>query len=160
MDDRAPIRNATWESITSASFERQISGWGGGSYRWISPTFMAGQPAFLNKNGELAKRATHAHNDWLQIIAEWGLAGWAFCACVVVIHFQNFRRCIMRKSSEAFILWMTITLYFVHAFFDFLMFPPHLIVLALMYVWLLQALGSSRQPAAYGSLAESGHSEG
>jgi O-antigen ligase len=146
MDDRAPIRNATWESITSAPTGRQIFGWGGGSYRWISPAFMAGQPAFIDKKGDLVKRATHAHNDWLQMIAEWGLAGWAICAFVIGIHFGNLRRCIMSQSSEALILWMVISLYLVHMFFDFLMFPPHLVIIGLIYIWLNQILESQEQP--------------
>jgi len=138
IDDRAPIRRATWESITSPQLSRQISGWGAGSFRWISPSFMAKQPEFLGKKGNLNRRATHAHNDWLQAVSEWGWSGIILCLSVIGIVVVNFRKACAAKSSAALLLWFTLTLFLLHAFMDFLLFPPHLVLLSVIYVWMLR----------------------
>ena len=137
-DDRAPIRRATWQSITSPQPGRQISGWGAGSFRWISPSFMAKQPEFLDKKGNLNRRATHAHNDWLQAVSEWGVAGAIMCLSIIGIVVVNFRKALAAKSSAALLLWFTLTLFIFHAFMDFLLFPPHLVLLSVIYVWMLR----------------------
>jgi O-antigen ligase len=74
-DDRAPLRRATWALIEDGGWQgRAWVGFGAGSYRWISPPYQALQPE-LRKNGKLFYRAIHAHNDWLEMLAEWGVLG-------------------------------------------------------------------------------------
>jgi O-antigen ligase len=51
------------------------TGWGAGSYRWVSPVFQADEKPLQDANGKLAIRATYAHCDWLQMLAEWGVVG-------------------------------------------------------------------------------------
>ena len=74
-DDRAPLRRATLSLIADgARTERVWVGFGAGSYRWIAPPYQAQQKE-LQRDGRLFYRATHAHNDWLEMLAEWGVLG-------------------------------------------------------------------------------------
>ena len=136
-DDRAPLRAATWMMITTPSPERQLSGWGAGSYRWVSPGFLRTQKVFLDRRGELANRATHAHNDWLQAPVEWGLAGWVSVACVLGFLAIRIRAQIRRPTAPAFTLLGGLVIFSGHAFFDFLLFIPQLTLLAVIVGWIL-----------------------
>jgi hypothetical protein len=80
-DDRAPLRRATWSLISDAGWQgRAWVGYGAGSYRWISPPYQAQQKE-MQRDGKLFYRAIHAHNDWLEMLADWGVAGMlAVCA--------------------------------------------------------------------------------
>ena len=74
-DDRAPLRRATWSLISDSGWQgRAWVGYGAGSYRWISPPYQAEQKE-LQRDGKLFYRAIHAHNDWLEMLAEWGVVG-------------------------------------------------------------------------------------
>lgn len=74
-DDRAPLRRATLALIASDGWQgRAWVGFGAGSYRWISPPFQAQQPE-LQRNGTLFYRSIYAHNDWLEMLADWGILG-------------------------------------------------------------------------------------
>jgi O-antigen ligase len=74
-DDRAPLRRATWALINDGGWQgRAWVGFGAGSYRWISPPYQAQQKE-LQRDGKLFYRAIHAHNDWLEMLADWGALG-------------------------------------------------------------------------------------
>jgi len=74
-DDRAPLRRATWSLISDAGWDgRAWVGYGAGSYRWISPPYQAQQKE-MQRDGKLFYRAIHAHNDWLEMLADWGVLG-------------------------------------------------------------------------------------
>ena len=136
-DDRAPLREATWLMVSTPSFDRQLSGWGAGSYRWVSPGYLRTQEVFLNKRGELTKRATHAHNDWLQAPVEWGLAGWTVVIGTLAFLGSRVRAQIRRPTAPAIALLGGLVLFSLHVFFDFLTFIPQLMLLAVMVAWLL-----------------------
>jgi O-antigen ligase len=74
-DDRAPLRRATLAMISDAGWDgRAWVGYGAGSYRWISPLYQAEQKE-LHYNGRFYYRADYAHNDWLEMLATWGVIG-------------------------------------------------------------------------------------
>lgn len=74
-DDRAPLRRATWALIEDGGWKgRAWIGYGAGSFRWISPPYQARQKE-LQRDGKLFYRAIHAHNDWLEMLADWGVLG-------------------------------------------------------------------------------------
>ena len=76
VDDRASLRRATWELISEGGWKgRAWIGYGAGSYRWISPPYQAKQKELQGKDGKLFYRAIHAHNDWLEMLADWGVLG-------------------------------------------------------------------------------------
>ena len=75
VDDRAPLRRATWALATEGGWTGRVwVGYGAGSYRWVSPPYQALQPE-MRRDGKLHFRALHAHNDWLEMLAEWGVVG-------------------------------------------------------------------------------------
>jgi hypothetical protein len=61
------ISDAGWDG-------RAWVGYGAGSYRWIAPPYQAEQKE-LHKNGRFFYRADYAHNDWLEMLATWGVIG-------------------------------------------------------------------------------------
>ena len=142
IDDRAPLRTASWMMMETVSPERQLSGWGAGSYRWVSPKFLETQPAFLNKRGQLDRRATHAHNDWLQAPVEWGLAGWVVVVGVLSFLALRVRAQFRRPTAPGIALLGGLALFSGHAFFDFLLFIPQLSLLAVMVAWLVVVEGT------------------
>jgi len=74
-DDRAPLRRATWALINDGGWKgRAWVGYGAGAFRWISPPYQAQQKE-LQRDGKLFYRATYAHNDWLEMLADWGVVG-------------------------------------------------------------------------------------
>ena len=75
IDDRAPFRRATLALISEGGWQgRAWIGYGAGSYRWISPPYQAQQKELL-RDGKLYIRVIHAHNDWLEMLADWGVLG-------------------------------------------------------------------------------------
>ena len=75
FDDRAPLRRATWALATDGGWTGRVwVGYGAGSYRWVSPPYQAMQPEMVHQ-GKLRFRALHAHNDWLEMLAEVGVIG-------------------------------------------------------------------------------------
>lgn len=144
-DDRAPLRRASWLMVETADTSRQLSGWGAGSYRWVSPGFLRTQPEFLNRKGELDARATHAHNDWLQAPIEWGLGGWAVVAATMVFIAARARAQLVRPRAPGIALLGGLVLFGGHAFLDFLLFIPLLTLLAVLVAWML-VLESAEDP--------------
>jgi len=147
-DDRSPLREATWLMVKSATLERQLSGWGGGAYRWTSPEFLETQPIFLNSRGELKRRATHAHNDWLQALVEWGLAGWVAVVGALGFLALRCRALLQHPTAPSVAILGGLLLFSGHAFLDFLLFIPHLTLLAVTVAWLyvIEASNSAGTP--------------
>lgn len=136
-DDRAPLRRVAWAMVTSSTNERQLSGWGAGSFRWVSPAYMAKEQVFLNKNGVLVRRTSHTHNDWLQAIIEWGVMGWLACICVATFLFYRIRRACVQLRAPSLALIGGMVLFACHAWYDFLLFQPQMVLLAVIIPWLI-----------------------
>jgi O-antigen ligase len=154
-DDRLPLRAATWSMISNASGERVFYGYGAGSYRWTSPVFIGQRPEFLDKKGQLRMRATHAHNDWLQSAVELGIAGWVACASLVLYLARRARSAFRRPRSNTSMILGSLALFFAHAIFDFFLFSPHLVLVALALAW-LACLEREDEPSGAPAAAGSG----
>ena len=75
IDDRAPLRRATWALISDGVPSGRVwIGYGAGSYRWISPPYQAQQKE-MQRDGKLYYRFHYAHNDWMEMLADWGILG-------------------------------------------------------------------------------------
>lgn len=146
-DDRAPFRQVVGMMLAEAPLSRVVSGYGAGSFRWTSPTHMAAHPEFLDRRGKLAYRATHAHNDWLQALVEWGLAGLVVVVGTAVFLFRRVRAQFVRPRAQAIALLAGILLFAAHAGVDFLLFPPHLVLLAVTAPWLMLLESPDNSPA-------------
>lgn len=146
-DDREALRSVTFAMLQHDDMGRLLSGWGAGSYRWTTPPYMAKEPLFLNKDGQLVSRATHAHNDWLQCLVEWGLAGAITCLSAIYFLLARVRRAVVRPRAPAIALGGGLCLFAGHAYLDFLLFIPQLTLLAVLVAWLLALETAEDSPA-------------
>jgi O-antigen ligase len=131
-DDRAPWRHSTWKMATTSGTERLWTGWGAGSYRWVSPYYQAQEKALQDAKGKLHLRATYAHCDWLQILAEWGIIGLTIVASGLVwLYGWMYRSLVKRGKPEAIPVAAVLLLFQFHMLIDFpLWFTPLLFSLA------------------------------
>jgi O-antigen ligase len=129
VDDRAPLRAATWHM----ALDRPWTGWGAGSYRWVSPVYQAEQKALQDDRGRLRVRALYAHHDWLQLFAEVGLLGLLPLGVFLYWLGRKVRAAFRPGHPEAIPLAGLLLLFALHASFDLLCwFTPLLTVLALI----------------------------
>lgn len=135
IDDRAPIRAATLRMYEDAS---PAYGAGAGSYRWLSPTYFAQDPVFCDANGFLRVAATHAHCDWLQMLAEWGIVGLSLVSVSVFWVFYQFRR--IGRAPYAWPAFVGLLVLFAHAGADCLLFNPAVGLVAAFTVYLVRSL--------------------
>lgn len=133
-DDRAPLRRSTWEMATVGGWTGKVwTGWGAGSYRWVSPVFQAEEKVQQNTKGKLVIRATYAHCDWLQMLAEWGILG--LTPVVVGLWWlgRRIRRACHRGHPEAIPLAAVLVLVCLHASVELILwFTPLLYSIALV----------------------------
>lgn len=129
VDDRAPLRAATWRM----ALDRPWTGWGAGSYRWVSPVYQAEEKALQDTRGRLRVRALYAHHDWLQLFAEVGLLGLLPLLVALCWLGRKLRAACRSGHPEALPLAALLVLFALHASFDLLCwFTPLLTVLALV----------------------------
>lgn len=134
LDDRGPIHEATWKMYTDHSLAWGV---GAGSYRWASPAYFEKMPEFQDAEGRLNRRASHAHGDWFQILAEWGLAGLTLVVATVVYLAWSVRSVRLREHAAAWPVCAGLAILAVHACVDCLLFNPSvsgLVVLAFVFI--------------------------
>jgi hypothetical protein len=136
-DDRAPLRRAIFAQFDAGDRTKLIYGWGGGSYRWTSPEYLAKQPEYLDSKGKLFQRTNFAHSDWLQALLEWGIAGCAILASALIWFGFRIRNAWRRRSGSLLALCAGVLVLLLHATIDFIFyFTPVLTLLALVLAWL------------------------
>jgi hypothetical protein len=118
-DGRAPWRHSTLIMATESGTERLWMGWGAGSYRWVSPYFQAQEKALQDKKGKLAMRATYAHCDWLQILAEWGIIGFTILMAGIVWFLSWSAKTLKRGHPESIPLAGAFVLFLLNMWIDF-----------------------------------------
>jgi len=115
------------------ALDRPWTGWGAGSYRWVSPVYQAEQKDLQDDRGRLRVRASYAHHDWLQLFAEVGLLGLLPLLAALYWLGRKFRAALRPGHPEAVPLAGLLLLFASHACFDLLCwFTPLLTVLALV----------------------------
>lgn len=120
VDDRAPLRRATWSLATEGGASGRVwVGYGAGSYRWISPPYQARQKE-LQRDGKLFYRAIHAHNDWLEMLAEWGILGLLPVLAFLGWLFGRLGRAFRPGHPETYPLALGLILVGLHAAVDLL----------------------------------------
>jgi len=119
-DDRAPFRRATWSLINDGGWTgRAWVGYGAGSYRWISPPYQAQQREF-QRDGKLFYRAIHAHNDWLEMLADWGIVGLLAVFAALLWLGRRLKRAFHSGHPETVPLALGLLLMLAHAWVDLL----------------------------------------
>jgi O-antigen ligase len=80
-DARALVREATWKMFR----DRSLTGWGAGSYRFYFPVYQKAYPVLLvGQNGKTGAWE-HAHNDYLEYLAELGVLGCGLLALLGLV---------------------------------------------------------------------------
>jgi hypothetical protein len=107
-----------------------LFGAGAGSYRWVMLEHFARIPEFCSKTtGELMSRANYAHCDWMQMLAEWGVAGIAIVTTAIC---WALRRLWVSKAWKNAVVWpvaASVLIMMTHASFDYLFFNPAVLLM-------------------------------
>jgi O-antigen ligase len=98
---------------------------------------MAKEPIYLDNKGKLVRRASFAHNDWLQALAEWGAAGWVAVILALGFLLTRLARAWRRPAASSLAILGGLLVLAVHAWYDFLLFQPQLVLLAVAVAWLM-----------------------
>lgn len=83
-DARALVREATWKMFR----DRPLTGWGAGSYRFYFPVYQKAYPVLLVGQNGRTGAWEHAHNDYLESLAELGALG---CSLLVLMALHGAR---------------------------------------------------------------------
>lgn len=73
MSGQTDLRVRFSQDTFKMAMERPIWGWGVGSFRIIFPKFQG--EYMRDDQGQPTAQLHHAHNDWAEMMAEWGMAG-------------------------------------------------------------------------------------
>jgi O-antigen ligase len=153
QDDRAPLRRATWALATEGGWAGRVwVGYGAGSFRWISPPYQAQQKE-LQKDGRLYFRAIHAHNDWLEMLADWGIVGLLPVLAALAWLGRRLVRALHPGHPETYPLAAGLILLGLHATIDLLFwFTPLMFtaafILAALTIWTDQSSAETARDAS------------
>ena len=140
QDDRAPLRRATWALATEGGWQGRVwVGYGAGAFRWVSPPYQAQQKE-MQRDGRLYLRAIHAHNDWLEMLADWGIVGLVPVLVALAWLGRRLVRALRPGHPETYPLALALILLGLHATLDLLFwFTPLMFtaafILAAMTIW-------------------------
>lgn len=139
-DDRAPLRRATWALISDGGWQgRAWVGYGAGSYCWISPPYQARQKE-LQRDGHLFYRAVHAHNDWLEMLADWGVLGLLPVLVALAWLGRRLARAFHAGHPESMPLALGLLILLLHAWVDLLFWFTPLMFTAAFVVAMMTCL--------------------
>jgi O-antigen ligase len=122
---RLVLDRATWEMAQ----DRLATGWGAGSYRFCFPGYQIRYPEICI-SGDTHKRMVfeHAHDDYLELLAEFGVAGCVFLAAGFFYYLWRLARLRVWRHAPASILLLGCFVTMVHAIFDFPFFNPAVLI--------------------------------
>jgi O-antigen ligase len=120
-DASLPVRYAIARTSAVMIKDEPLWGWGPGSFRYVAPFYLRHNPLFAdpNKPGDIRYTASFAHSDWVQIPAEWGLAGAALFAALPLWWVGQAWRLRRVLPGESRIMLGTVALIFAGATADF-----------------------------------------
>ncbi len=138
--EKSNMRIDLWEAALQQWKLDPIFGTGSGTYRFYGREF---------RTARMQLDPVHVHNDYLSLLAEYGLIGAAGCAVFLFAHlrrgWQDFRRIGPKRVSVSLRLLSNglalnigalsaVSAYMVHSVFDFnLHIPANLLLLALVF---------------------------
>jgi len=142
INTRLLILNATFEMIK----DKPILGSGIGTFKmnylFYQAEFLKNNPYFVKHSGN----AKEAHNDYLQIAAELGIAGFGIFVSIILFFYSLFINYLKNESNDknkiiVFSLFMGITCFLIHSIFTFPLHVPALgsaffIILGLTLVYI------------------------
>ena len=116
LNGRTPMWAATWRIIQ----DNPIFGTGAGTWQWVHPKYRESYTPF---------QADYAHNDILQMTADYGVVGFALAAITLGCFFWQARRLTVESvtsEQRAFVVGAVvgISILLVHSWFDFNLHIP------------------------------------
>ena len=118
---RIMVAEATWQMAEDAL----ALGWGAGSYRYVFPGYQVRFPAIMtSKDNHKRLLFEHAHNDYLELLAEFGIVGGIILAAGLVYYFVALARLRVWRNQAVSILFLGCIVTGAHAAFDFPLANP------------------------------------
>jgi O-antigen ligase len=132
MEFRFQAYQATADMIR----DKPLYGWGAGGFQYAFPAYQEKYPDIQYRQDQRRVPRTyalhweHAHNDWLQYPAEYGLAGFAFFLIGLAGWFVGLLRYRALRQPVTFWLTAGLLLTLTHSLVDFVLQNPAVIVTA------------------------------
>ncbi len=124
---RLIAQKATWDMAK----DNLTTGWGAGSFRHIFPTYQRNYPeiydAHLRPNHRLYWE--YAHNDYIQLIDEFGLIGAGFFLAMAVCVFRCLIKNRFYQRTHLLLAVLALVMILVHGWMDFPSHNPAILLL-------------------------------
>jgi len=129
-DASLPLRYAIATTSAAMIKDEPFWGWGPGSFRYVAPDYLRNNPLFTDpaRPGVVRYNVNFAHSDWVQIVAEWGLAGASLFAAILLWSVSQVWRLRKVLPGESWILLGTVTLILAGAIADFPLYNPTVLI--------------------------------
>ncbi len=128
IESRQIAAQATWEMAQA----QPVTGWGAGCFRFLFPLFQQNHPAIYQPAWDPGRMFyyEHAHNDYLQFLAELGIVG--SLPLILLLGAGVFAWCRRRawKNSPALLLSLGLALLLAHCWIDFHLQNPAILLTA------------------------------
>lgn len=123
-DSRALVRQATWQMFR----DRPLTGWGAGSYRFYFPVYQKAYPVLLVGQNGRTGAWEHAHNDYLEFLAELGILGCSLLLALALHGARELWRARFWRNPVALLGTAGLGLTLVHSWVDFHFQSPAILV--------------------------------
>jgi len=122
---RLVVAKATWAMVR----DQPVFGWGAGSFSFGFPGYQIRYPEIcVARDSRKRMFFEHAHDDYLELLAEYGVVGCAFLLGGFCFYsYQLFHLRVWRNPPAAILLFGCL-LTMVHAAFDFPLFNPAILI--------------------------------
>lgn len=142
-DTRALLHRETRHMIAAHPW----LGWGGGTYRYVSPNFFIEDYVFVDSryDGGLSQRADWAHSDWLQYPMEFGFIGASLPLAILLYLFMRGLWLSRRLGAEGLVVLLACAGLLAHAAVDF---PSYNAAVLLVFCLLLVSTVKTGELAA------------
>lgn len=132
--ERQKAAQATWTMF----LERPVFGWGSGSFRYCFPVFQRAYPAILNTKSGVRAYWEHAHNDYVELLAEVGVTGFVLLLLGQGYWFIRLVRLSVWENLPVLLLVLGLLGTLLHCWIDFQFYNPATLTLWLC-LWAIAA---------------------
>lgn len=115
VEARIQARNATYEMF----HDQPLTGWGAGSFRHAFPIHQQNYPDIYRGPGRKTYYWDHAHNDYVQALAEFGVIGFSFPVLALLWLFAKLWRLGALRQPAFLLVAFGLGLPLAHSWVDF-----------------------------------------
>ena len=128
IDQRLIAAQATWEMAA----DRITTGWGAGCFKFLFPLFQQNHPEIYTPTWDASRvfHYEHAHNDYLEFLAELGLIGCAPILILVGLWLVKLLRARAWKNGPLAIVALGLLVLLAHCWVDFHLQNPAILLTA------------------------------